>query len=150
MTIAEYFTPYSAPAATAMKRYENLLHYGDLRNVVSIGSKAAYDARVMVKSGVPYYRMYDSDKVLTLGMTHHFITELRRQLSGTIDTPSMFSVEEEALYTKYLKWVDGEVLTGEDLLAATTVDKWITDEVMGVTHPIITRGYPVDHPWYKV
>lgn len=122
---------------------------GDLNNGFSLGSTSSYIARSLFKEDIPYYKSYDIDGNLVIIPTRHFLLELRRQLSGEIAI-SRFSPEEETFYMDYNEWIDGAEKVGEYLLALQALDQWITDEVMGVSHPQLDREYTATHKWYKM
>lgn len=126
-----------------------LKRIGDLENKISIGTAGAYLARSLVRESVPYYREYN-DNGLVIYITYHFLTELRRQLSGTIsEGSSNLSHEEEAFYSEYRDWSEGADKVGELLLAVQTLDEWIIDELTGIAHPELNRDYTVNHKWRK-
>ena len=122
---------------------------GDLENTISIGTAGAFLARDLFKESAPYYKEYD-DNGLTVFITYHFLRELRRQLSGDIvDGTSTFSPEEIRFYNEYQEYSNGVTKSGELLLAFEALDTWLVDELMGVGHTTVNRGYSISHPWRK-
>ena len=122
---------------------------GDLENVVSISTAGVFLARDLFKESVPYYREYN-DGVLEIYITYHFLRELRRQLSGDIEIDtSTFSPEEDTFYLEYQEYTEGITKYGELLLALDTLDKWLVDELQGITHPTLERDYSATHKWNK-
>ena len=121
---------------------------GDLSNKMALGSAGVYMSKASLRDGSPYYRQY-IDGVLFLIPTHHFLKELRRQLSGEV-TESYFGEIEQLFYEEYIDWLDGGIKEDELLLAVVTLDKWLTDEVMNVAHPELIREYSSVHKWMKL
>ena len=123
---------------------------GDTRNTISLATAGAYIARGIFKESIPFYREY-TDNVLRLHPTYHFLTELRRHLSGEVlPEDSNFSPLEVNIYNEYVEWLDGVVKVGETLQAVETIDKWLTDEIMEIEHPKLNRDYTSTHPWMKI
>lgn len=129
---------------------KSVARFGDLQNVISIGTAAAFVARDLMKESVPYYREYD-DTGLVIRPTYHFIRELRRVLSGDADvSTSTFSPDEWVFYAEYQDWIEGTVKEGELLQALNALDKWLVDEVTNTPHTVLNRDYGIDHKWNKI
>ena len=123
---------------------------GDKENRISTGTFAVYIAKSAYREHHPYYKDY-TDNILTLLPTYHFLSELRRQFSGTIaSNESMFSQEEQIIYDAYNDWVFGGVYEGEVLQALETIDKWLVDEIQQLDHPELNRDYTSTHKWSKL
>ena len=122
---------------------------GDLSNRISLGSASVFVAKELTKESLPYYRERTDGVVTSILPQYHFLSELRKQLSGEV-TVSEFSVEEETFYTEYQEYTEGVVKTDELLLAIEALDKWLVDEVTGVAHPELIRDYGSTHQWVKL
>ena len=123
---------------------------GDVENKVSIGSTGVFNSRDLFKDSLPYYKN-DELTALEVIPSYHFIRELRRQLSGIIETgTSGFGPIEEVFYKDYIEHVDGDTKYDETLIAVLALDKWLVDEVTGTLHPAIDREYTDTHPWMKL
>jgi len=120
----------------------------NLRNDVSAGTAGVYIAKAILGEHLPYlFETRDTTTVLIHNF--HFLAETRRQLAGTA-TEYNFSPKEQLHYDNYIMYSDGEVLTGEDLVAVTALDKWLVDEVQDKEQLVPTRVYEKGvHPWRK-
>lgn len=123
---------------------------GDVKNKISLASAGVYISKGAFKEDNPYYREYQNGILVALP-SYHFLTELRRQLSGEVlPEDSMFSPEEVIFYTEYAEWTEGISKEGELLIALEALDQWIEDELMGIVHPILNRDYESTHKWSKL
>ncbi len=121
----------------------------DLRNDVSAGTAGVYLGKSVTHEHQPYViETIDSVKIIVHNF--HFLSEMRRQLSGDVEY-SKFSVEEQAHYDDYISYVDGTVFTGDKLLLVEALDLWLVDETRLITHPKVTRNYEKGiNPWRKL
>jgi len=123
--------------------------YGDLENVISIQTAAVYGAKDLFKESSPFYKEYNTDG-FDMFITYHFLTEMRKQLSGDIeDGVSNFGKVELQFYTDYNEWVDGTSKSGDLLVAILKLDKWLVDEIQELDHPTVERSYDENHKWNK-
>lgn len=124
--------------------------YGDVQNKISLGSAAAFLAKDRFKENNPFSRQYDDLGNLSIYINLHFITEVRRQLSGTEEAgTSTFSPEELTFWNEFIEYQNDVVKTGELLQALEALDDWLVDEVMGVAHGDLNRDFATTHKWRK-
>lgn len=122
----------------------------NLKNGDSGGSIGVYNSKSTFSDHQPYV-IESREGVDVIVHNFHFLSEVRRQLSGTI-TDSFFGPAEQTHYDNYLDYVDGVVIfTGDELLLVEALDLWLIEEVQEIDQPVITREYNrATHPWRKL
>lgn len=126
-----------------------ILRYGDLENKVSIGTAAVFLSKDRFKENNPYSKEYDVEGNLRIHINLHFIAEVRRQLAGNEEPgTSTFSPEELTLWNEYQEAYEGVPKYGEVLAAIEALDRWLIDELVGISHDDLNRSYD-GHKWDK-
>ena len=123
----------------------------NLINGASGGTRAVYAAKERLTVHTPYVLEVQDGTTLILH-NFHFLSEMRRQLSGVVTaTTTKFSKAEQTHYDNYLAYVDGTPFIGNELLLVEALDFWLTEEVQNNEHAAITRDYDRStHPWRKL
>ena len=84
-------------------------------------------------------------------INYHFLTGLRRQMSGDIAAgTSTFSPEETTFYNEYVEYSNGVVKEGRVLTAVEALDAWIIRELIEAQQPSLERDFKDSHSWYKL
>lgn len=99
-----------------------------------------YNAKTITNSTFPFTtRVGDGPGGIVYLFDHKFLSEMRRQFSGTIEY-SHFNPNEQALYDSFVNWVDGEVYDTRLTAAVEALDKWLVDEVDNIPQASILTG----------
>lgn len=109
----------------SLKKYSS---YGLTSSGVVLGTAAAYSAKSILSLHTPFIIYTNTDNIRVVSLDFHFVSELRRQLSG--EAVAGFSPKEQQFYTDYQTWVDGGTISNADtLLAVQALDLWLIEEV---------------------
>jgi len=98
-------------------------------------------AKNIFRDNLPYVFVGDHKFEYSINFGFHFISSLRRVLSG-VTGDTRFSKTENSLYNDFIDWSSGDKnFTGEREVILEELDSWLVNEIQGLPHSQMTRNY---------